>query len=277
MSQASVSRIFEDFITAMMTLVESFIKFPQGARETSTAKRKFFEKCGIPNIIGVIDGTHIYITKPNQPDWNVFLNRNNKFSMNIQIVCSDEMRLLNVVANWPGGTHDSFIWRYSAIREILQKENGENFLLGDSGYPLEPWCITPYSNPRSHYQERYNDVHRRTRSVVERTIGCLKRRFRLLDLSGGILQYTPQKVCKIVMAASVLHNICLDYSVPLPDEPYNLEIPDPLIDPPNSRILLESGRNSRKNRSNFVKFNYFHALDLNKYICRNVLLLVLYY
>ena len=33
-----------------------------------------------------------------------------------------------------------------------------------------------------------------------------------------MLQYTPEKVCKLIVACSTLHNICLSANLPLPDD-----------------------------------------------------------
>ncbi|KAK0147941.1 putative nuclease HARBI1 [Merluccius polli] len=72
---------------------------------------------------------------------------------------------------------------------------------------------------------RYNNIHARSRSVVERAIGQLKSRWRCLDRSGGMLLYHPEKVCRIVQACGVLHNIAHRHGVPLhevmalPDDP----------------------------------------------------------
>ncbi|KAK0145034.1 putative nuclease HARBI1 [Merluccius polli] len=61
--------------------------------------------------------------------------------------------------------------------------------------------------------------------VVERAIGQLKSRWRCLDRSGGMLLYHPEKVCRIVQACGVLHNIAHRHGVPLhevmalPDDP----------------------------------------------------------
>jgi hypothetical protein len=56
------------------------------------------------------------------------------------------MKFLNVVATWLGGTHDAFMWSNSGLSEMF--ENGTiitGWLLGDSGYPLRPWLMTPCS------------------------------------------------------------------------------------------------------------------------------------
>jgi hypothetical protein len=91
------------------------------------------------------------------------------------------------------------------------------FFPGDSGYPLEPWLMTPFINPATPAEQRYNLSHSRTRNTVERLFGVMKNRFRCLGAGGPILQYTPSKVCKIITVAAVLQNICVMYKVPPPD------------------------------------------------------------
>ena len=85
---------------------------------------------------------------------------------------------------------------------------------GDSGYPLEPWLLTPLNNATTQAEQAYNTAHTNTRSVVERCFGLLKSRFRCLDRSGGTLLYTPEKTCQLIVAAAVLHNFCITRRLP---------------------------------------------------------------
>lgn len=64
--------------------------------------------------------------------------------------------------------------------------------LGDSGYPLLPFLMTPKLNqpPRSP-GALYTDAHVRARCSVERTIGVLKGRWRCLRKERG-LHYSPE-------------------------------------------------------------------------------------
>lgn len=118
---------------------------------------------------------------------------------------------MDVVAKWPGSTHDAFIWNMSGLRELFF--NGKlpecSWLLGDNGYPSEPWLLTPLLETTSIAQERYNICHRKTSSVIEQCNGLLKSRFRCLNMSGGTLLYSPEKVCGIIVASVILHNICI--------------------------------------------------------------------
>ena len=66
--------------------------------------------------------------------------------------------------------------------------------------------MTPFRNPQTPGEQRYNEAHIRTRAVVERTFGLLKSRFRCLDKSGGTLLYSPDFVCQIIGACCILHN-----------------------------------------------------------------------
>ena len=61
----------------------------------------------------------------------------------------------NIVARWPGSTHDSFIFTGSQIGQQLNAQHQcleDGFLLGDSGYPCKPYLMTPYLNPGTNKQ-----------------------------------------------------------------------------------------------------------------------------
>ena len=75
--------------------------------------------------------------------------------------------------------------------------------------------MTPVTNPTTVSEIGYNDAHAKTRNIVERCFGVLKSRFRCLDKTGGTLLYTPEKVCQIFVASSVLHNFCIDRNIPI--------------------------------------------------------------
>ena len=99
-------------------------------------------------------------------------------------------RFTNVVVRWPGATHDAFILANSALPGIMEGVNG--WLLGDSGYPLKKWLLTPFAQPSNQHEERYNSSHCATRNTVERAFGVLKSRFRYrsCDISYNLLIIT---------------------------------------------------------------------------------------
>lgn len=90
--------------------------------------------------------------------------------------------MVNVFARYSGATHDAYIWSVSQARNYLENkfERGEraSYLLGDSGYPLEPWFMTPYRPARTSREKLFNKLHAKKRNIVERSIGLFKGRFR---------------------------------------------------------------------------------------------------
>ncbi|KAJ8910072.1 hypothetical protein NQ315_004965 [Exocentrus adspersus] len=132
-------------------------------------------------------------------------------------VATSNYKILNVLARYPGSSQDSFIWANSAIRtrmEQLYRAGAECWLLGDSGYPEEPWLHVPFLNaPEGSAEAEFSSQLKISRSSVERTIGHLKSRFQCLHVH-RVLMYSPEKAARIVNACIVLHNKCLDARLP---------------------------------------------------------------
>ena len=124
-------------------------------------------------------------------------------------------KFINVVARWPGSTHDGHIFCSSHIGHQLEHTNFENgVLIGDSGYACLPYLMTPYPEPGNPPQRRFNRALRITRSIIERTFGILKRRFHILHSE---VRITPERVCTITIACCILHNIAIDNNEPIPE------------------------------------------------------------
>ncbi|KAJ8912376.1 hypothetical protein NQ315_014744, partial [Exocentrus adspersus] len=116
---------------------------------------------------------------------------------------------------------------YDHMHRSYHDGERNTWLLGDSGYPQQPWLMTPFRNPAENYPEaRYNRAHIVARNCVERCIGVLKTRFRCLlraepALKERMLRYAPQICGVIINACSVLHNICIRHGIPLDDDIVN--------------------------------------------------------
>lgn len=113
------------------------------------------------------------------------MNRKGYHSINAQIVCDADLTITNCMIKWPGSKHDSYILRQSQLCADFEAGRYPGKLLGDSGYPLRSWLMTPYLNPANRGQERYNVAHIKTRNIktrntVERCIGVLKKRWACL-------------------------------------------------------------------------------------------------
>lgn len=82
--------------------------------------------------------------------------------------------------------------------------------LGDGGYKLKPFLMTPFRNPKDAAERCFNKKHASARNVVERCFGVLKNRFRCILGSRG-LHYGPEKATQIINACCALHNMCIQY------------------------------------------------------------------
>ncbi|XP_028034310.1 putative nuclease HARBI1 [Bombyx mandarina] len=223
LSQASVSKAIREVTMALnnLQILKKHLKFPQTQQERSQVINGFYNKFGFPVVLGCIDGTHVALVRPAEHEER-FFNRKHYHSRNVQIICDSDLNILNVDATFGGATHDAFVWRNSELNMHIQDlhHNGENvWFLGDSGYPLRSWLLTPIVNalPRS-MEEYYTNLHCRTRNTVERCIGVLKARWRCL-LAHRVLHYDHHMVAKIINACCVLHNMANRYGLPAPQLP----------------------------------------------------------
>ncbi|XP_050514882.1 putative nuclease HARBI1 [Diabrotica virgifera virgifera] len=213
MGQTTVSKCIKEVSDLIVhNLSNTWIEFPVTAEAKLAIKTGFMETSQFPGVIGAIDCTHVAILAPRIEEHN-YINRKGYHSKNIQLICDSKLVILNVNPRYAGASHDAYIWRRSAIRQELHDcyEAGDtnSWLLGDSGYPLEPWLMTPVQNAADGTPERrYNFRHASARNVIERCNGVLKNRFRCL-LGERRLRYDPEKVGTIAVACCVLHNICV--------------------------------------------------------------------
>ena len=99
----------------------------------------------------------------------------------------------------------------------------DGVILGDSSYACSPFLMTPYANPEIPQQEAYNSAHTKTRVVIEQTYGRWKRRFHVLHSE---IRMAPEKVCLIIGACAVLHNIAVLLNEPLNDADLPDEVPE---------------------------------------------------
>jgi hypothetical protein len=133
--QASDSKIIEGCTNLVLQSAADNINFPNNPAEINRSKLDFHGLCrtkGFPRILGIVDGTHIGIISP-PVDEDRYVNRKNYHSINCQVVVDSEYKFTDIVAKWPGSTHDALMWRESSVRGRLSRGNlGDGWFIGEN-------------------------------------------------------------------------------------------------------------------------------------------------
>lgn len=125
----------------------------------------------------------------------------------MQAVCDSNLKFTNIVARWPGSAHDSTIFSNSRLMAQFENNNFPNcILLGDSGYPVKSYLMTPLIQPRTRGEHLYNEAQTRTRNCVERSYGVWKKRFPAMAYG---LRLKLQTSLSAIVATAVLNNIAI--------------------------------------------------------------------
>lgn len=150
------------------------------------------------------------------------------------------MTFSNIVARWPGSTHDATIFDHCNLRAQYEMGMHPNtlilgmvvyqkakmvielhiciYVLGDSAYANRHYLLTPLLNPHTRAESLYNQSQIRTRGVVEKLFGIWKRRFPVLAYGCRLRLDTTLTV---IVATAVLHNIARnlgEQNIPPDDE-----------------------------------------------------------
>lgn len=101
-----------------------------------------------PGVIGaIIDCTHVPIQSPGEIMRNYSEIGRGIFSINVQTISDPQLFIRDIVACWHGSTHDSTIFLGSHVRRKFTTNEVINcHLLGDNGYKLEKYLLTPFPN-----------------------------------------------------------------------------------------------------------------------------------
>lgn len=206
-TKPTVCRVVKRVSIEIAKLKPLYISMPTTRQKRLEVAAGFHDIAGLPRVLGTIDCTHVRIISPGGPNAELFRNRKGYFSINVQAVCDANLRIMNIIARWPGSVHDSTIFNDSPlIVELEQGLYGSGYLLGDSGYACKPFLLTPILNTANEAERRYNQAHIKTRNCIERCFGVLKRRFPCLHY--GLRNKMDTSLTTIV-ACSVLHNLAL--------------------------------------------------------------------
>ncbi|KAH9680641.1 DDE Tnp4 domain-containing protein [Citrus sinensis] len=196
-SGETVSRYFGEALDAICRLSIDLIKpfdpeFKDIPEEILKDSRYMphFKDC-----IGAIDGTHVHVSIPPE-DQIPYIGRKGIPTQNIMAACNFDMQFIFAIAGWEGSAHDTRIFLSTLRNPTLnfpKPPRGERYHLPDFRRGSQP----------TGYQEVFNHSHSSLRSVIERTFGVWKKRWKILR---DMPSYPFNKQVKIIIATMALHN-----------------------------------------------------------------------
>ncbi|XP_010423370.1 PREDICTED: uncharacterized protein LOC104708484 [Camelina sativa] len=218
----TVKRKLDDVLAVLLKLAADIVKPSRGEFAKPSPKLvkdsrywPFFENC-----IGALDDTHISVRPPSNSA-EAYRGRKSEPTMNVLAICNFSMRFIFAYVGVPGRAHDTKVLTHCATHEpsFPHPPNGKYYLV-DSGYPTRTGYLGPHCKARYHRdlfarggpptstRELFNRRHSSLRSMIERTFGVWKAKWRILDRKHP--KYELKKWIKIVTATMALHNFIRD-------------------------------------------------------------------
>lgn len=232
LNRSTVSQVTWQFVEAMEERGLHHLQWPSTELEMEEIKTKFEKIRGLPNCCGAIDTTHIMLCLSTVDDANdAWYDREKNQSMVLQAVVDPDMRFRDIVTGWPGNMNDSAVLRNSGLfklcengsrlngKKIMLSEGSEvrEYIIGDAGFPLLPWLITPYQGKDlAETKAEFNKRHFATRMVAQRAIARLKEMWRIIQ--GVMWRPDKHKLPRIILVCCLLHNIVIDLEDEVQDE-----------------------------------------------------------
>ncbi|CAG9138120.1 unnamed protein product [Plutella xylostella] len=132
----------------------------------SEAKIRFYNIARFPKAVGALDCTHIRLRSPGGQTAEYFRNRKGYMSTNVQAIGSANLKIVDLVARWPGSSQDQTIWNASYRNALFENNRyGDSYILADSGYMKRPYVMMPLENPRTPEEILYNESQIRSMIV----------------------------------------------------------------------------------------------------------------
>lgn len=221
---STVSQVTWRFVEAIEEKGLRHLQWPSSELEMTKIKQKFENIRGLPNCCGAIDTTHItmLITSSDQ-EADTWLDHKQNHSMILQAIVDPDLRFRNIVTGWPGKMNDSSTLQSSSFFKLCQKGerlNGQNihlseetglseYIIGDFGFPLLPWLVTPYQGKDlSKSETDFNKRLLATQVVAHKALAKLKEVWKMIQ--GEMWRPDRHKLPRFILVCCILHNIAID-------------------------------------------------------------------
>ncbi|XP_013671935.2 protein ANTAGONIST OF LIKE HETEROCHROMATIN PROTEIN 1 isoform X1 [Brassica napus] len=218
----TVQRKLDEVLSALLKFAEDTLRPQEGefGRVSPVLRNDDRYWPHFRDCIGALDGTHVPVRPPSQ-NAEAYRGRKQDPTMNVLAICNFDMKFIYAYVGVPGRAHDTKVLTHCARNEASfpHPPPGKYYLV-DSGYPTRTGYLGPHRNMRYHLgqfatggppvsaRELFNRKHSGLRSVIERTFGVWKAKWRILDRKHP--KYGLVKWIKLVTATMALHNFIRD-------------------------------------------------------------------
>jgi hypothetical protein len=215
--ESTASLVTQVFIEAMAKRTSHLLNWPYTS-EMEKIKRKFYKVYGLPNCCGVVHTARIKFASQN-PD-----KENDGILM--QTLIDPDMRMRDC---WQGSfgnmnqssiLHDSSLFKSSESGTCLNSSKlrlsdgsdvGE-YVVGDAGYPLLPWLLTPYQLendvPLSDSKVEFNRRHNAAIAIAQKALARLKDTWKCLQ-GEGWHPNNQREMFWTIKTCCLLHNLVI--------------------------------------------------------------------
>lgn len=202
--------------------------------EKEAIKHSIQESHGIPDVIGIMDGTHVILGAKPSYQGEQYFNKKSRYSISCMIVNDHNCRITHLHAGFPGSAHDSRVFTNSQIwLHHAEFFKSPEYILTDTGYPLTTITLPPYKVLASKKKEnqRFNKYLSSIRVRSEHTIGQLKGRFQSLRGIPTVIsgKETHTLVVLWIRSCAVLHNLLLEDGYDYSNWEAGTEDPDRIV------------------------------------------------
>lgn len=220
-------------LTAIDDLCSHYIQWPNAERREEISTVMALE--GFPGCVGFVDGTNIPLYQRPGLDGETFFDRKKRYSMNCQVVCDCDRRIIGLYSGWPGSCHDQKVFSSMSLSKdpdrffsdgmfplfFLKNKKMthmtlelDEYLLGDSAYKITNTVVSTYKAPASRLERNsiFNTLVAVARIRNEHGIGIWKERFG--SLQGLRLRLDQEDDIKFILiwikGCAILSNMLAD-------------------------------------------------------------------
>lgn len=201
-------------VQALRNIREAFLSWPD-TEERDAIAAGILEKSGLPNCVGIIDGTLFPLAfAPQTEDAPDYKGRKHLYTLSSVIVCDHNRLIRYYVAGWPGSTHDNRIARNTSMwNHPTTYYRDHEYIIGDSAFENNWFMVSAFTSPPGESlvgeRSQFNSCMARARVISEHTIGLLKGRFPWLRSIRKVITEDPgtlRDILGIIDACVIIHN-----------------------------------------------------------------------